>query len=116
MLRYIARYGLLLIASLLLAFSILSGSTDYGGGIEGVLRNSPNGLPWILLIVLVFVARKRELFGGILIIISGLWLVYFFNFRGPNFWWIILGLTSLIPLLGSLFVISWYLRSQRKNL
>lgn len=113
-LRYVARYSLLFIASLLLAFSLLSGSIDYGGGVEGVLRNSPNALPWLILILLVFIAWKKELLGGILIVIAGLWLVYFFNFRGPNFWWFTLILTALIPILGSLFILSWYLKTSTK--
>ncbi|SDS18517.1 hypothetical protein SAMN04515667_1600 [Formosa sp. Hel1_31_208] len=56
LLKYIARYALLLIASLLFAFALLSGSEGYGGGIMGIVKNSPNALPWVVLMFLVFVA------------------------------------------------------------
>ncbi len=107
-LKYIARYTLLLIASLLLVFSVISGSEDYGGGLLGLLKNSPNAIPWLILILLILIAWKHELLGGILIFLSGLWFVYFFNFSGPNFWWITFILTALIPVMGLVFILSWY--------
>ncbi|WP_299336408.1 hypothetical protein [uncultured Psychroserpens sp.] len=110
LLRYTARYSLLLIAGVLLAFSLLSGSLDYGGNLMAIFKNSPNALPWFVLIMLIFIAWKREMLGGILIVIYGIGLVYFFNFSGPNFWWSTFVLTALIPVLGSLFVLSWYIR------
>lgn len=114
-LKYIARYTLLLVASLLLVFSVVSGSEDYGGGITGLLKNSPNALPWLGLILLIFIAWNYELLGGILIFLCGLWFVYFFNFSGPNFWWITFFLTSIIPIMGLLFILSWYLNNQRND-
>lgn len=114
-LRYTARYSLLAIASILLGFSLLSGSLDYDGNLMNILKNSPNALPWLILILLVFVAWKKELIGGLLIVSYGLGLVYFFNFSGPNFWWSTFILTSLIPFLGSLFIVSWYRRKEQKD-
>lgn len=114
-LKYIARYTLLLIASLLLVFSVVSGSEDYGGGLTGLLKNSPNAIPWLVLILLIFIAWKHELLGGTLIFLCGLWFVYFFNFSGPNFWWITFFLTALIPIMGLVFVLSWYLNKRQKE-
>jgi len=48
-LRNTARYGLLLFTILLFGFALLSGSEDYGGGIQGILKNGINALPWAIL-------------------------------------------------------------------
>lgn len=108
--RYTARYFLLALSVLTLLFALVSGSEDYGGGIQGILKNSPNALPWLLLLVVLFVAWKWELYGGILLVALGLGLTYFFNFRGPNFFMATFVLTLSITALGTLFLLSWYLR------
>ncbi len=109
-LRNTARYGLLVLGILVFVFALISGSQDYGGGIVGILKNSPNALPWLTLLVLVLVAWKRELAGGILVTLFGLAVLYFFNFSGPNFWWSTFMITLSIPVLGAFFLLSWYLR------
>jgi hypothetical protein len=111
-LRNIARYSLLTISILVFIFALLSGSEDYGGGISGIIQNSPNALPWLILLVLTFIAWKWELIGGIIITIMGLFMVYFFNFQGQNFFVITFTITSIIVLLGLLFIISWNLRKE----
>lgn len=106
--RNIARYSILVIASILFVFSLLSGSESYNGTLKGVLSNSMNTLPWLILFILLFVAWKRELLGGVLIVLFGLWAICFFNFQGANFWWSIFFITLIIPILGSFFILSWY--------
>lgn len=108
-LRGIARYTLLVLLSLVFIFAILSGSDDYGGSIKGIIQNSMNGLPWLILLVILFVAWKWELIGGILITLTGLGAMYFFNFTGPNFFWFTFFLCLGIIIFGSFFIISWYL-------
>ena len=112
-LRNIARYTLLVLSVTVIIFALLSGSENYGGGIAGIIKNSPNAIPWLILLFLVYIAWKRELTGGIIIILSGIWMTYFFNFTGPNFFPVTFILTSAITILGSLFVISWYLRRSK---
>ena len=114
-LRNIARYTLLILGILVFIFALLSGSEDYGGGISGIIKNSPNALPWLVLLVLIFVAWKWELVGGIIITALGLAMMYFFNFRGPNFFLVTFILTLLIVTLGSFFIISWYLTKSTKD-
>ena len=109
-LRNIARYTLLLIGILVFIFALLSGSEGYGGGIIGIIKNSPNAIPWAFLLALVFIAWKWELVGGIIITTLGIVMVYFFNFRGPNFYLSTFILTLMIAVLGSLFIFSWRLR------
>ena len=109
-LRNIARYFLLILGILVFIFALLSGAEGYGGGFEGVIKNSPNALPWLILLILVYVAWRWELLGGIIITLLGLSMVYYFNFNGSNFFISTFILTLLITLLGSLFIISWWLR------
>ena len=95
---------LLLITALVFVFALLSGSEGYGGGFMGIVKNSPNALPWLLLFGLNYLVWKKELYGGIILVIFGLFITWLFNFRGPNFWWTTFALTSLITLLGVIFI------------
>lgn len=110
--RNTARYSLLILSILLFGFALISGSEDYGGGLKGIIKNSPNTIPWVGLILLIIVAWKRELTGGILIVFVGICIVYLLNFSHPNFFWITFLVTMTIPILGAFFIISWYLRKK----
>ena len=57
-LRYTARIILLIISSFWFVFALFSGSEMYGVGLKGVLMNSPNALPWLLLLVFNYIAYK----------------------------------------------------------
>lgn len=109
-LRNIARYTLLVVGVLVFLFALASGSEVYGGGLMGIIKNSPNALPWAILLVLVWVSWKWELVGGIIITLFGLAALYFFNFRGGNIDVIVLVMTLLIVVFGIFFILSWYLR------
>ncbi|NOY37243.1 MAG: hypothetical protein GXO83_06675 [Chlorobi bacterium] len=112
LLRNIARYTLFVLGILVLVFALLSGANEYGGGIRGIIRNSPNALPWLVLLALIIVARKWELVGGIIITLFGLAALYFFIFKGNHFFVSTFILTLLIIMLGSFFIVSWYLRKE----
>jgi hypothetical protein len=114
--RNTARYTLLLIGILVFIFAVLSGAENFGGGLKGIIKNSANALPWLLLLVLIYVAWKWELIGGIIITISGFGMLYFFNFSGSNFFLITFILCLLIIALGSCFIFSWYLRRNKSSL
>ncbi len=109
-LRRTARYPLLFLAILTFLFALLSGSEGFGGGIMGIIKNSPNALPWALLLFVIYIAWKRELLGGIIITLMGFAMLYFFNIRGQNFFMATFILTLLIIIFGSFFILSWYLR------
>lgn len=108
--RFIARYPLLILGILVFLFALLSGSEGYGGGIMGIIKNSPNAIPWAILLLIVLVAWKWELIGGIVIVLLGIAMFYFFNFRSPNFSLFPYFLTIIITILGSFFIISRLLR------
>ena len=107
--RNIARYFLLIVGLLVFIFALLSGSEGFGGGIMGIVKNSPNALPWLIFLIFVFIAWKWELVGGIIITLFGIAALIFFN-SGPNFFWAPFILALLFILFGSFFLLSWYLR------
>jgi hypothetical protein len=104
MLRKIARILLLTITTIVFAFALLSGSEEYGGGFMGIIKNSPNTLPWLLLFGLNYLAWKRELVGGSIIAVFGLTISWFFNFSGGRFDIMVFSMTSLITILGFIFI------------
>jgi hypothetical protein len=108
-LRSIARYTLLVFGVLIFLFALMSGAEGFGGGIRGIIKNGPNAVPWLLLVILVVVAWKWELVGGILITLLGLFALGFFGIFSHN---VFIGtqIISLIPVvLGSFLILSWYL-------
>ena len=78
-LRYIARTILLIVSIFWFVFALLSGAEEYGGGLKGIIMNSPNALPWLLLFLLVRIAWKKELVGGLLISLMGFSTIVFFK-------------------------------------
>ena len=107
--RKIARIASLIIGIVVFLFALVSGSEDYGGGIGGIIKNSPNALPWAAFLIIAVAARKWELIGGIIITLFGLAATYFFNFSGPNFFLVTFIITTLITMVGLLFIIAWYI-------
>ncbi|MCD6089962.1 MAG: hypothetical protein J7J72_00545 [Bacteroidales bacterium] len=106
--RKIARYTSLTLGVLVFVFALISGSVEYGGGIQGIIKNSPNALPWLLFLLLVFVAWKWEVVGGIVIIILGLSFLYVFNFPSAHFFSTASIISFLIIFIGVCYILSWY--------
>ena len=104
MLRKIARTLLLAITTIVFVFALVSGSESYGGGLIGIIKNSPNAFPWLLLFGLNYLAWKRELVGGSTIAVFGLMISWFFNFNDRRFDIIVFAMTSLITILGFIFI------------
>ena len=112
-LRCTARTILLVVSIFWFVFALLSGAEEYGGGLKGILINSPNVLPWLLLFLLVYISWKKELIGGSLITLMGFLTIAFFKtYR----YFIIFMLVSLpLIVLGGFLIISYYLDKNRKN-
>ena len=106
-LRYASRTVLVIVSSFWFVFALLSGSGKYGGGIKGIMMNSPNALPWLLLGVLVYVAFKWELVGGLLVAGMGVFTVFFFNAYKSAF--VFFSISVQLVVLGGLLLASWYL-------
>jgi len=108
--RYTARISLLIFSVLIFVFALLSGAETFGGGFVGIVKNSSNALPWLVLLVFLFVAWKKELLGGILVSILGIAMMFFFNIRSNGFMSFAFFLCLFIIIFGSMFILSWFLR------
>jgi len=111
--RLTALIILTILNSLLFIFSLLSGAEMYGGGIKGIIMNSPNALPWLVLFIFIFIAWKWELLGGILIMLLGIFAFFFFHSYETRGYWALF-ITSLpLIILGGMLVASWYLERRK---
>jgi hypothetical protein len=107
--RSVALFTGFVFGILVFLFALVSGSEAYGGGLMGMVKNSPNALPWALLLLLVGVAWKWEFLGGSLILALAAYLFYLLK---------IFTLFSLAPFVivlivlfdGLFFIISWALK------
>ena len=112
--RYSARIILLLMGVVVFVFGLLSGAENSEGitAFSGIINNSPNAIPGAVILLFVFIAWKHELIGGILITLFGLFLVYFFNFSGNNFFITTFVATLVITTFGIFFIFSWLIRKR----
>lgn len=111
--RWIARIALVVTALFWFIFALLSGAENYGGGMHGILTNTPNAIPWLILFVFVYVAWKWELVGGWMIIAFGIFSAFFFNVVAEPI--VFLMITMPLLILGSLLLISRYMDAERKH-
>lgn len=82
--RKISRTAILVIAAFWFGFSLLSGAEEYGKGLQGLLSNSPNALPWFFLLVFVYIYQYYPLISAILIVITGMVILLFYGaLRSP---------------------------------
>ncbi len=109
--RYTARYMLLALLSLIFIFALVSGSHLNNAGWMGIIYNSPNAIPWAIMLLILALAWRKELAGGIAFIILGIFTVYFFQ----TYQDIVVFIIFSFPLIafGGFFIGSWYLRRQK---
>ena len=84
-------------------FALLSGASEAGGGLQGLMYNSPNALPWLVLLGLIYLAWRWPLAGGLSIVAMGFAAVPFFNARESIF--VFLLIPSPLILLGAALVL-----------
>ncbi len=77
--RIVAQTLLTLIALFFFVFALLSGAEEYGGGMSGIIHNSPNALPWLLLLILAGATWKWEKASGIIVVLFGFFTLIAFN-------------------------------------
>lgn len=94
-------------------FALLSGSENYGGGITGIIKNSPNALPYLALLILVYAGWRWPLIGGICITLLGFGLLYLFGIFGDtqNIVPLIVGLVPVF--FGGMLILSWGLNKKQ---
>lgn len=92
-------------------FALFSGSEEVG-----LLKNSPNALPWLLGLAFVLVGWRWPLVGGILINLAGMASIFFFRFYElENIWGFII-ISVPLMVLGGLFILSWRISMQVKGM
>jgi hypothetical protein len=106
-------YSLLSIGILLFVFALMSGAENYGGGLGGIIKNTPNALPWLAFLFFVIIAWKWQLISGIVIFSFGVFGLFYFVLQSSIFYLSVLILFLVICILGLLLILSWYL--MRRN-
>ena len=99
-LAYFVKSLLLVMAVGLSGFALLSGAED-----AGFWKNIPNGLPWIILLAFVLITFWKQVLGGILIILFGIFTIIFFS--ALQFIWILFLISLPLIVLGSLLVLTF---------
>lgn len=94
-------------------FSLLSGAEDFGGGFQGVLRNSPNALPWFFLLIFVYFYWYYEIISASMILVIGLATLFFYGALQSTF--VLFAITLPLLILGTLLLVSALLSRQIKQ-
>lgn len=102
--KIIARTLTLIFSAFWFGFALLSGAETFGGGIRGILRNSPNALPWFFLLTFTFLYWYYEIISASLIMLIGLVSLFFFDaFQSP---FVLFAISIPILILGSILLIT----------
>ncbi|MBN2198152.1 hypothetical protein JW698_03115 [Candidatus Wolfebacteria bacterium] len=107
-LRLIARIALLITGIYWFFYGWFTGLDFAEEGIKGLLTHFPNTIPWILLLIFIFIGWKKELVGGIILVLIGFFTIYFFSAMTQAFVMIEMSLPLII--FGACLIISWALR------
>ncbi|MBN2830406.1 MAG: hypothetical protein JXR56_08815 [Candidatus Cloacimonetes bacterium] len=96
------------------AFALLSGSEAYGGGFHALVKNSPNAIPWLVLLLINVISWGWERTGGILYLIFGIFS--FFFFRAWKFDGVVFLLVTLpFMIIGILCIFYWSFKTAHPN-
>lgn len=111
--KTVARTLMLVFSAFWFGFALLSGAETFGGGVKGVLRNSPNALPWFFLLVFIFLYWYYEIVSASLMILIGLVTLFFFDaFQSP---FVLFAISIPILILGSTLLITAVLTRKRNQ-
>jgi len=69
------------ISILVFIFALFSGAESFGGGVIGIIKNSPNSLPWLLLFLLSRLAHRHSRIGGLILMVIPLVFLIFSSFH-----------------------------------
>jgi len=101
-LKILIKIILLLGAIGLFIFALLSGAE-----VGGLLKNFPNSWPWLVLLVFVLLSFWREVWGGLLVILFGLFTIFFFN--ALEFTYILFVISLPLIVLGSIILLTHFI-------
>lgn len=100
------------VGAILFIFSLISGTEEFGGGISGIIKNSPNALPWVLFLLIIAGSIRWKKAGALILAIYSFGILYFFNFSGQNFFPATFLLTSLLVIAS--LIILYFAITQKK--
>lgn len=94
----------------LFLFALMSGAEAAEGTVSGIVANTPNALPWLIPIVLIYVTWKRQVLGGFLFLLFGIATIFLFSTYQSAGALVVISVPSI--LLGSLLMTqNWWDRS-----
>ena len=101
----VSLWGLTLISLLLFVFALFSGAEE--NTFQGLLKNSPNALPWLIMLAISLFGWKNKLITGVAALILGTLFIVFLAVKGSTLLvvYIVIG---LVPMFGGLLVGSHY--------
>lgn len=73
------RIALCLATAFWFMFALLSGASQAGGGLKGIILNSPNALPWAALLILAGFTFRWPLVIGAVIAVIGIATIFAFD-------------------------------------
>lgn len=101
--------SLIAYSSLWFIFALLSGAPQQENGLLAILKNSPNSLPWLLFLLILFGLRKRPTWLATISLAFGLFTVMFFgSYQDPIVFllvsapYLLLGTLLFLPYLSKL--------------
>ena len=109
-LRNTSKTALIIFSSLCFIFALLSGSGRYGGGLRGILLNSPNAIPWLLFFIIIYISLKKELILGLISIFVGVITLFFFRTYRSLTLFLVISFPFIIT--GTMLIISRYLGNE----
>ncbi|MEO1204712.1 MAG: hypothetical protein AAFV45_00115 [Pseudomonadota bacterium] len=98
---------LLIVCTFWFVFALLSGAQDYGGGVSGLIQNSPNAIPWIGLYIVIIMGWKWPLTGGVLVVSLGLLSVVQFDTYKHGLTFLLISLPLIALGLSLILVWAW---------
>jgi len=85
----------------------LCGAESLGGGIKGIVKNFPNTLPWLILLIAIIISYEWGLFSGLTILIIGIFTIFFFNALKNLLVLLVISIPLIV--LARFRIIAWYL-------
>jgi len=110
-LGWLAKLFLSVVSSLFFLFALFSGATE--PGLIGIVKNSPNAFPWLFLLGFAYLTWKKELLGGVLIVIFALFTVFAFGFYRPEMRGSLLIFSLPLLILGGLILLGSFKGSRK---
>ncbi len=105
--KWIATISGILYTTLFFLFALFSGSSQYGGGLKGIILNFPNTLPWVALGIFIWIAWREEFIGGSIIAFFGFITIFFFDTYKNLIAFLIISFPLLV--IGALFIINHHI-------